>query len=179
MHVGVDTFSLKSFHENTCYAEFTFADRVSGELDKSTISRPRNNRRSTLFFSTKLIYDVHAASPDGYGFHAAVAAGNIAHLQVPSSKWIPKNDPMSYIGSWTTIHHDWVEKCFSSAPAIEVVKPATNQTVSTRGRSINTDKDQQYVLPLEVSPVVLRLKVVKVGLLSCKGMHPFGHSIVR
>ncbi|KAJ9122490.1 hypothetical protein QFC22_001918 [Naganishia vaughanmartiniae] len=114
------------------------------------------------------IYDAYAASPDGNGFHAAVAAGNVAHLQVPSSKWIPKNDPMSYSGRWTTIDEDWVERCFIFAPAIEVVKPATNPVLSSRGRSIHIDKDQPHALPYEVAPVVLRLKVVKVGLLSCK-----------
>jgi hypothetical protein len=141
-------------------------------MDRNTVSRPRNNRRSTLFFSTKPVHDAHAASLDGYGFQAAVAAGNVTHLQVPSSKWIPKDDPMSYIGSWTSIDDDWVERCFLSAPAIEVVKPATHSTTVTRGRSGLIDKDPQYSLPQSVSPVVLRLKVVKVGLLSCQGMQP-------
>ncbi|KAJ9098643.1 hypothetical protein QFC21_004291 [Naganishia friedmannii] len=158
---GVAPAVLETFHENTCYAEFTFADRVNSDMDRHTVSRPRNNRRSTLFFTTKASNDALTTSLDGYGFQAAVIAGNVAHLQVPSSKWIPKNDPMSYIGSWTTIDEDWVERRFIKAPAIEVVKPATSSTMTSRGRRIYVDNNQHQLLVHEISPVVLRLKVVK------------------
>ncbi|KAJ9106865.1 hypothetical protein QFC19_002994 [Naganishia cerealis] len=147
--------------------QFTFADHANNEMDRNSVGRPRNNRRSTLFFSTRSTYDPQAASPDKHGFQAAVAAGNVTYLQVPSTKWIPKDDPMSYIGSWTIIDEGWIEKRFLSAPAIDVVKTVANSTPSIRGRNVNFDKEH-HPLPHDVSPIVLRLKVVKVGLLSCK-----------
>jgi hypothetical protein len=60
---------------------------------------------------------------------------------------------MSYIGTWTTLDRQWVERSFKLAPAIEVIKPTVPNRMSE-----------------SVSDTVLRLKVIKVGLLSRKGM---------
>lgn len=66
---------------------------------------------------------------------------------------------MSYIGSWGSLDREWAEGCFQFAPAIDVVKPA----ISTR-------------IPGGTTATVLRLKVIKAGLLSRKGMSSSGQS---
>jgi hypothetical protein len=117
-------------------------------------SRPRSNRRSSLFFQTKSFQDGAVVTDKANTtLQAAVISGDFKHLQIPSSRWIPKEDPMSYIGTWTTLDRQWVERSFKLAPAIEVIKPTVPNRMSE-----------------SVSDTVLRLKVIKVGLLSRKGM---------
>lgn len=146
----------KVFHENTCHSEFVFAGDADGLGDHGTAVRPRASRRSSLFFQTKTSQENFVTSGTdkaGCRLQAAVAKGDISHLQIHSSQWIPKEDPMSYIGSWKRLDREWVEKTFRLAPAIDVIKPAATARPADNAAT-----------------TVLRLKIIKAGLLSRKGM---------
>ncbi|KAI5452190.1 hypothetical protein NCC49_001125 [Naganishia albida] len=151
---GVSPAVLEVFHENTCHTEFVFAGNAGGLGDCGSGSRPRANRRSSLFFQAKGSQEhflPHAGEKGGCRLQAAVVKGDISPLQISSTTWIPKEDPMSYIGNWRVLDRAWVEGRFRFAPAIDVVKPA----ISTRK-------------PDDATTSVLRLKVIKAGLLSRK-----------
>lgn len=142
------------FYENTCHSEFVFAGNADGSADMTVGGRPRSNRRSSLFFQTKSSQDGTVVTDKAsLSLQAAVISGDFKNLQIPSSRWIPKEDPMSYIGTWTTLDRKWAERSFQLAPAIEVIKPTSPNRTSE-----------------SASDTVLRLKVIKAGLLSRKGM---------